>query len=488
MVKVKKISYLSSLILVVASTIGAGIFFKNRELAGMSQGNVGLVIATWAIAIVGIFALGMALIEISNVKTSTRGILGWTKQFCPRWFHKASINYQKYFFIPITLFALSLYVVSTFVDAGWNLQNGWLVLLVAFAIFSYFMIINLLSLKLVEFTQWITTLLQLIPLFALPVIALINVGSSDLNNFKNEYQTSHGINGLGSWIVLLGGLPAIFFAYDGFYTVAELKSDLQKPHKIGKTLCYGLIIISLVYIFLTIAFNLGSTDGTHNGITNLSPWIKNIFNCLIAVGIMGIINGYALSSPRLYQTMIKENEGWDLRFFHKKWFNNSNNARHQFITSWIYLFATTTLFFIVFGCFGMLMPLGNWDYQIYGSGGQLYELADIVLNYSSLLIFVIIVTTILGYLIKRKKHYYNNKKTRFFKFYSIMAICLFYFSLGFILVGALINVTGFNGADIGKETLKLIIFLGVIIGCIIPTLFNSKKTIVEQENIEFLNQ
>jgi len=44
--KIKKISYLSIMVLVVAGTIGAGIFFKNTTLNRMAQGKFGIVMAT----------------------------------------------------------------------------------------------------------------------------------------------------------------------------------------------------------------------------------------------------------------------------------------------------------------------------------------------------------------------------------------------------------------------------------------------------------
>lgn len=477
MIRTKKISYLSSLVLIVASTIGAGIFFKNRELAQMSHGDMLLIIGTWLIATIGIVALGMALIEVTSAQKLKRGMLGWTKMFCPKWFHSATINYQKYFFLPVSLFALSLYVTSTFVEAGLKIHHPLFVLLISFLIFCFFMFINIISLKVAEMSQWITTLIQLIPLIILPIISLINTGNvgPDSTILQKNITPDDGIVGVSKWIVLVGGMPAIFFAYDGFYTVAELRNDLKAPKKIGKSLMWGLILVTIVYLFLTIAFNLGSSDGTHNGILGLSSWAKKFFNICIAVGIMGIINGYAMAAPRLYQNLIKHQEAKDLMWLHKLIFKNDNSVHKQFISSWIYLFVTTMIFFIIFGLIGVFIPFGNWDESVYGDGGKLYELADLLLNYSSLLIFVIITTAILGALINRKTKRIVVKKVRFFKMYSIIAIFMFYFSLLFVIVSALINATGFNNANVGQEIIKLTIFLGVIIIVLIPPLFQSWK-------------
>lgn len=473
MVKIKKISFFSSIVLIVASTIGAGIFFKNRELTSMSHGDILLVIFTWIIAIVGIVALGMALIEVTSAKKLQRGILGWTKMFCPQWFHRATMKYQRFFFIPVTLFSLSLYVTQTFVDAGWAIKNGWLVLTISFAVFLFFMIINLLSLKVAEAAQWVTTIVQLIPLFVLPIIAFANIGHVG----DREVEPDKGFIGLTKWMVLLGGLPAIFFAYDGFYTVAELRNDLKAPNKIGKSLTWGIVIISSIYLFLTIAFNLGSRDGSPNGILSLAPWAKKMFNICIALGIMGIINGYTIAAPRLYRSMLQHDEAKDVGFVHYKLYKDSTNEHHQFISSWIYLLFTTTLFFIVFGLIAIFSPLAINDE--YGEGKKLYDLAGILLNYSSLLIFVVIATVVLGALIHRKNNKFGVKKIRFFKTYSIISITMFYFSLFFMIMNSIINLSGINNVKVAQEAIQLSIFLGVLLAVTFPEillLLKRKKT------------
>lgn len=45
-----------------------------------------------------------------------------------------------------------------------------------------------------------------------------------------------------------------------------MKERTNGKAKMGIGLVLGVVAISAIYLFLTIAFNVGSTDGTHNGI------------------------------------------------------------------------------------------------------------------------------------------------------------------------------------------------------------------------------
>jgi amino acid transporter len=71
----KKMSYLSIIVLVMAGTIGAGIFFKNKTLSAMAQGHFGIVIATWGVGIFGMLMLALALVEVTSPQKSNRGTL-----------------------------------------------------------------------------------------------------------------------------------------------------------------------------------------------------------------------------------------------------------------------------------------------------------------------------------------------------------------------------------------------------------------------------
>ena len=59
---------------------------------------------------------------------------------------------------------------------------------------------------------------------------------------------------------------AIFFAYDGFYVVAGIQSEMKEPKKTPLALVFGLLIITVIYLSVAIAMSFGSTDGKPSGL------------------------------------------------------------------------------------------------------------------------------------------------------------------------------------------------------------------------------
>lgn len=474
--KNKKISYISMIIFVIASTIGAGIFFKNKELLQIAQGDVVFVIATWIIAAIGMMALGLALIEISSSQKTDRGVFEWTKQFTNKLFHKSSVNYSKYIFIPISLFTLPIYVTSTFEDAGLVLGNGWLALLVSFAIFAWFMIIGLISLKFAEINQWIFTLVKIIPLLVLPIISIFFSELSEGHTFLlKSVESRSGLTGSTKWLIVLAGVPAISFAYDNFYSITSLKEQVREKdkNKMGIAIIIGLIIITAFYLFLSISFAKGSKDGTHFGITffdNHPQWM-NFFNFTIAVGIMGIVNSLTMSSPYQIRGLAQIDEAKEVVWLNKIFKNSKMDDNKKLLfSSWIAVFAITTIFFVIFGSIGIVLyQSDDWgSFDIYGTGTYLYSFSDILVNYTSLLIFLIICGSVIGGLVNRKTNKVSVKKEKYFIPTAIFAVILFYSSFIFVIIASIIDMTGYNGADVSSSILKFSIFIIILILSIVP--------------------
>jgi amino acid transporter len=64
--KQQKIGFFSIVLFVIGSTLGAGIFFKNKEVMNDNHGSVVLTFVCWIIAILGVMAMGVTLVELSS--------------------------------------------------------------------------------------------------------------------------------------------------------------------------------------------------------------------------------------------------------------------------------------------------------------------------------------------------------------------------------------------------------------------------------------
>lgn len=459
--KSKKISQLSAIIMIIGASIGAGIFIKNKELSQMAQGNLILVICTWIIAGFAIMCLALSLIKVSAIKESNRGILGWTSVYTNKLFHKAVANYKKFFYIPIMVFSLAIYVTQLLVQAGLPINNDFVFFGVAFLIFAWIMLINLISLRNAEVFQWFITSLKIIPLLIIPIIAFVNFGNVGQGNtiWDKHLQPPHGLAGASTIMVIILGLPSVLFSFVGFHSLATQRDNLKQPQKLGKALLWGISIILMTYLFLTFAFNVGSKDGSYETI-KMAPWLMKTFQIFIAAGILSIMNGILMSAMTQWKNMMLLGQSNDLTLLHKFLFKKKpeeSSLGKQNFTVITFFFIVTTLLYVVFGLIGIFLLSDTKQ----STGSGLTNIADILSNYMSLFILLIIATIILGALIKHKK-LRNFTSDLHFKIVAIFAIALFYSALIFSLIGAIVDATGFNGANFSLSLMKAIALFTIL--------------------------
>lgn len=119
----KKISFFSAILVVMGSSIGAGIFFKSKGVLDGSQNSLVLAIVCWIIAAISVVAMALALVEISSARNDNLSLIGWTKVFNGRLTFKASKNFMFYIYLPLTYFFMPLYVILSLQDGLGALIN-----------------------------------------------------------------------------------------------------------------------------------------------------------------------------------------------------------------------------------------------------------------------------------------------------------------------------------------------------------------------------
>jgi len=405
---------------------------------------------------------------------------------------------------------MPLYVSNALEDAGMNLHSEWIALLFSFAVFMWFMVINLISFKFSEVSQWVFTLIQTIPLLVLPIIGLVNAGDVSGTILNKTGFSTDGLTGTSPWLATIAGISAIAFAYDGFYTSASLRNEMKDPKKLGRGLVGGIIGVSVIYLFLTIGFNVagnGSLYGMYKFMNG--KWFK-IFNVFIAVGIMGIVNSFAMSSPKQFRDMSFAGElsvtNWIQKIVYRKRID-VNSKIQKYVASWLFITIVTSLFFIIFGCSAILwykdgyswgsiadnfdkIPNGFTGNELPDSyfniselpdngfwrqyaGGSLYTFADVLTNFTSLLMFIIISTAVLGAIINRKTKKVEVEKSRYFLPAAWIVVVINYSAGLYMIIEAIVNSTGFNGSDGLSSLINLMVFLAIMGISIIPALLST---------------
>ena len=497
---IKKISSLSIIVMLIGGTIGAGIFYKNQELLSLAQGKFGIVLATWGVGIVGMLALAAALVELTTAQKSDRGILEWTRLFTPKWFHKSSANFTKWFYVPIMFFAVPLLTAQSleevFHKSGNDMpfHSSWVALIIAVSIFLWLSFTNLLSLKFSEISQWVFTVLQTIPLVVLPIIGFIHwgeMGDATSTIMTKTMPVPAGLDGVTPYLTFVGGIAAIAFAYSGFYAASSLRNQMEKPNQLGAAQLIGVAIVSIIYLIVSFGFNVAG-DGTHEGLAKwINPTVFRLIRVCITIGIIAIINNMLMATPFQFGSLISSGDANDVSWVQKLVFRGRYDAeskRQRYIGAWVYINSITMGLFLILGVVGAAAYSAPDSFgHTYLGGRDLYSFANTIINFTSLFIFAIIVTCILGGLVNRRTNKVETTKSKYFIPAAWVSMIVMYAGLAYTIIKEIVNATGFRAPEntaampnahnefVTSSIINLAIYLAVFAFSVIPAVISVKK-------------
>ena len=529
----KKISFFSAMMVVVGSSVGAGIFLRSASVLEHAQGSLPLAILSWLVASFAVIAMALSLIEIASARNDNLSLIGWCKTFNSRIMYKASKNFMFYIYLPLTYFFMPMYVLIQLQDGigvwthttiasdgvvslgsftfGTNVD--WLIWgAISIVISIYFIMSAGLSSKVGNIQNLLISFVKFIPLLIAAFIGYAFVamnGTGDIgitpgvnpdpNTPGNEYYDPTRFSTFNPGFGMFLAISGIFFAYDGFYVTAGLQTEMKEPKKTPKAILFGLIIVTVIYLAIAISMSLNGT-GSFYGFgewlvgENLG-WLFGIINILISIGILGIINGFSLWAPRFVEDLIKENE---LPFSNK--YVNKLNANKPIVGIKYTLFASIPIM-VLFTIIGALAFENTGNYPDYGSGmASLYSFCDIVANWTAVFAFAFITAAIYGGIRNRKTQKIETQKYKNFMPYAItavgiMSVTLFITVLNPIIDLMLIYVPNANISQeglLGRIMLVIVLILFIAI-MFVPTIIedkinekrSGKKTTLDlQENLE----
>ena len=443
----KKISFFSAILVVMGSSIGAGIFFKSKTVLDSSQSSLVLAIFCWIIAAASVIGMALALVEISSARNDNLSMLGWTKVFNSRTTFKASKNFMFYIYLPLTYFFMPLYVILSLQDglgallnqdANFGTNVDWIIwTLISLAISGYFIYVSGISSRIGNIQNSIVTYIKFIPLAAIAIIGFVLVGLNaggtisatpippTTNDILDSIEGGGTLQTFAPGIGLFLSVAAIFFAYDGFYVAAGIQSEMAQPKKTPIAILFGLLITTGIYLAVSIAMSINGGDffGMQDSMKkafgdDAGRVIFGVINLMIAIGVIGIINGFAMWAPRFTEDLIKEGE---LPFSLK--FKNKLNDNRPLIGI-MYSFAISIPIVILFTLIGALGYIDVAGYGAsYGSGmAKLYSFADLMGTWTAVFAFGFIMLSIYGGLKNRKTQKIQTDAKSYFKVAAIISI------------------------------------------------------------------
>lgn len=470
--KQKKISFFAAILVVMGSSIGAGIFFKSSSVLSNSQSSLVLAIFCWAIAAFSVVAMALALVEVASVRNDNLSMIGWTKVFNGRTTFKACKNFMFYVYLPLTYFFMPLYVIMSLQDglgALLNVRDGkdlvaasfgtsvdWLIwTLISLSISGYFIFISGISTKAGNIQNQIVTYIKFIPLAFVAIVGFILVGmyGGDVqvgtskptfgpDATPDSIEHGAGIISFAPGLGMFMAISAIFFAYDGFYVAAGIQSDMEEPKKTPMALLFGLLITTIIYLIIAISMSINGGSFFVMGGTMDEKWgdtgriLFGIVNIMIAIGVLGIINGFAMWAPRFAEDLIKEGE---LPFSYK--YKDKLNENKP-IVGIIYSVVFSLPVVIVFTLIGALAYIDQTGYgDAYGAGmNKLYSFADLMGTWTALFTFGFITMSIYGCLKNRKTKLVQTDQKSYFKPMAIIAIILVSIALAITVLQPILDL------------------------------------------------
>lgn len=458
----KKISFFSAMLIVMGSSIGAGIFFKAKGVLEASQGSLIFAILAWLIAAFAVISMALALVEIASARNDNLSLIGWCKVFNSRTIYKASKNFMFYIYLPLTYFFMPLYVILSFQDAlygfgvanSFNLGEGgnadWVIwLIISLAISMFFIFISGMSSRAGNIMNKGIMGVKFIPLFATIIIGFIIAATAGGTNVSagpviqggaiSSTVNSTNFTFMSPGIGLFMAMGAIFFAYDGFYVTAGLQTEMKEPKKTPLAIVFGLGAVTIIYLLIAISMSItgdGGLFGFEAYLTeNNALWVFGVLNLTIAIGVLGIINGFAMWAPRFIEDLIRDNE-----VPLSQRFKNKLNANKPMIGIY-YSIAVSVPIVILFSIIGALTYVNSYG-DAYGSVemGKLYTFADLMGTWTAVLAFVFIMLPIYGGLKNRKQGFVATEQKKYFVWSAWVSVILIGVVILFLVIDAFVNV------------------------------------------------
>lgn len=458
----KKISFFSAMLIVMGSSIGAGIFFKAKGVLEASQGSLIFAILAWLIAAFAVISMALALVEIASARNDNLSLIGWCKVFNSRTIYKASKNFMFYIYLPLTYFFMPLYVILSFQDAlygfgatnsfmiGGTGQADWVIwTIISLAISAFFIFISGMSSRAGNIMNKGIMGVKFIPLFATIIIGFIIAGTVGGANASagpviqggaiSSTVNSTNFTFMSPGIGLFMAMGAIFFAYDGFYVTAGLQTEMKEPKKTPLAIVFGLGAVTIIYLMIAISMSItgnGGLFGFEDFLTkNNALWVFGVLNLTIAIGVLGIINGFAMWAPRFIEDLIRDDE---VPFSQR--FKNKLNANKPMVGIF-YSIAVSAPIVILFSIVGALAYVNTYDLT-YGSieMGKLYTFADLMGTWTAVLAFVFIMLPIYGGLRNRKTGIVATEQKKYFLWSAWVSVILIGIVILFLVIDAFVNV------------------------------------------------
>ncbi|MDD3571123.1 MAG: APC family permease, partial [Lachnospiraceae bacterium] len=312
----KKYGLVTAIAMVVGIVIGSGVFFKAEKVLLATGGNLPLGIVAW---IIGAFimicsaytfaVMATKYVHVNGLVDYAENIMGERYAYLLGWFMSA-IYYP-------TLTGVLAWVSARYVSVlfGFSITGGECMVIACFFLVASYAV-NALSPVLAGKFQVSTTVIKLIPLFAMAIIGTIKGLITGMTNYNFSNVVVQGESS-GSLFV---AVVATAFAYEGWIIATSINAELKDAKKnLPRALMVGTFIIALVYIsyYIGLSGTVKNEVLMEGGEAGARLAFSSIFGeaggtivfVLIIISCLGTLNGLMLACTRGFYALAARNQG-----------------------------------------------------------------------------------------------------------------------------------------------------------------------------------
>jgi APA family basic amino acid/polyamine antiporter len=261
----------------VGAMVGSGIYTLPGLLASVS-GPLSILAVVAMSLITGIFIY--VLSELGRIYPKSGGLYYFAKEALgdlPGFITGFSFYVSCFVGTAAIIYSFILYMPLYFPALSNNLTISPLGVALALFLLGIFTLINIFGVKYGAVTNFVLTVLRIVPLIVFIIIALISFKPSNLEPFAPY--------GFGSmWLSIAFG----FWMFVGFESLVLVGEEVKKPAEtIKRAAIATLIVVSLVYILVILGFigavnwaKLGLKSGNWSSLSSLSAPLADVSRSL----------------------------------------------------------------------------------------------------------------------------------------------------------------------------------------------------------------
>lgn len=318
----KKYGLITAIAMVVGIVIGSGVFFKAEKVLRATGGDLPLGILAW---LIGAFimicsaytfaVMATKYVHVNGLVDYAENIMGGRYAYYLGWF-MATIYYP-------TLTSVLAWVSARYVSVlfGFSITGGECMVIACFFLVASYAV-NALSPVLAGKFQVSTTIIKLIPLFAMAIIGTIKgiMSGMTVYNFTNVVVQNEAEGSLFTAVV------ATAFAYEGWIIATSINAELKDAKKnLPRALMVGTMIIAFVYIsyYIGLSGTVKNEVLMEGGEAGARLAFSSLFGAtggtvvfiLIIISCLGTLNGLMLACTRGFYALAARNQGPNAEMF-----------------------------------------------------------------------------------------------------------------------------------------------------------------------------